>query len=68
MTIFLTKNLDFKTKNSSLKPFLFTPYFASHQIKVLLKILVGRMHGPSPHLKYFWGTVPPVPLSLHQWI
>ena len=34
----LTKNLDFRTKNSSLRPFLVSSYFASHPKTVLLKI------------------------------
>src|SRR6218665_2044280 len=53
MTLFLTKNL-------LLKPVLVSSYFASHPITVLLKILEGRMHGPSPLIK-FGGTVPQSP-------
>src|SRR6218665_1538070 len=37
-------------------------YFRVHPTTLLLKILGGRMHGPSPHLK-FLGDRPPVPLS-----
>ena len=37
-------------------------YFRAHPTTLLLTILGGRMHGPSPHLK-LWGTVPPVPLG-----
>src|SRR6218665_629588 len=46
-----TKNLDF-IKNLSLRPFF--NQFVSHPITVLLKILGGRMHGPSP-TSHFWG-------------
>src|SRR6218665_877191 len=34
-------------------------YFHTHPITLLLQILEGRIHGPSPHLK-FWGDLPPV--------
>src|SRR6218665_2720932 len=43
--------------------FLLCSYFRAHPATLLLKILGGRMHGPSPHLK-FWGDRPPVPLGL----
>src|SRR6218665_254048 len=42
--------------------FLLFSYFRAHPKTLLLKILGGRMHGSSPHLK-LWGTVPPVPLG-----
>ena len=51
MTLFLTKNFDFR-KNSSLRPFLVSSYFTLHAITVLLNILGGQMHGPSRHLKF----------------
>src|SRR6218665_2851228 len=35
-------------------------YFHPHPTTLLLKMLGGPMHGPSPHLK-FGGTVSPVP-------
>src|SRR6218665_46316 len=35
-------------------------YFHAHPTTLLLKILGGPMHGPSPHLK-FWGDRPPSP-------
>jgi len=42
-------------------PFL-TSYFRTHPITLLLEILGGRMHGPSPHLNLFLGRLsPPVP-------
>src|SRR6218665_2338856 len=41
-------------------PFLLCSHFRAHPTTLLLKILGGRMHGPSPHLT-FLGTVPPVP-------
>src|SRR6218665_1624026 len=37
--------------------------FTSIRQTLLLKILGGRMHGPSP-TSNFWGTVPPAPLGL----
>src|SRR6218665_2824810 len=33
-------------------------YFHAYPTTLLLKILGGPMHGPSPHLK-FWGDRPP---------
>jgi len=44
--------------------FLLCSYFRAHPTTLLLKILGGRMHEASPHLKCFWGNVPPVPLGL----
>src|SRR6218665_637778 len=35
-------------------------YFHAHPTTLLLKILGGPIHGPSPHLKFGGGTVPPV--------
>jgi len=45
-------------------------YFRAHPTTLLLETLVGWMHGPSPHLKFFGGTVPPRSPPLHQgsWI
>ena len=43
--------------------FLVSSYFASHPITVLLKILGGRMHGPSPTSNVFWGSSPSIPKS-----
>jgi len=36
--------------------FLFSSYFRTHTTTLLLKILGGRMHGPSP--SQIWGAVP----------
>src|SRR6218665_1646677 len=36
-------------------PFLLCSYFCAHPTTLLLKILGGRMHGPSPHLKFGGG-------------
>src|SRR6218665_1912801 len=44
-------------------PFLLFSYFPAHPTTLLLKILGGRMHGSSPHLKVL-GDRPPVPLGL----
>src|SRR6218665_74066 len=38
---------------------LLCSYFRAHPTTLFLKILGGRMHGPSPP-QIFWGTVPPV--------
>src|SRR6218665_3904024 len=67
MSLFLPKNLYFRTKHSFMTPFPVSSYFAKHPITLLLEILGGRMRGPSLHLKFFWGTVPQVPLSLRPW-
>src|SRR6218665_1050913 len=56
----LTKNLDFRTKTSSLTPFLVSSYFSSHPITALLKILGGGYMGRPP-TSNFGSTVPPVP-------
>src|SRR6218665_3756029 len=63
MALFFTKRLYFRRKKSFMTPVLFSLYFHTHPITLLLQILGGLMHGPSPHLK-FWGTVP---LSLRPW-
>src|SRR6218665_1859970 len=42
--------------------------FHAHPTTLLLKILGGPMHGRSPHLKFWGGTVPPVPLGLRPCI
>src|SRR6218665_1588886 len=49
MTLFLTKNLQFRTKHSSSTLVLVSSYFASHPITVglLLKILGRQMHAQS---------------------
>src|SRR6218665_1199746 len=47
-TLFVPKTLYFRTKHSFMTPFLVSSYFATHPITRLLKILGGRMHGPSP--------------------
>src|SRR6218665_3353358 len=36
-------------------------YFHAHPTTLLLKILGGPMHGPSPHLKFWGGPSPPDP-------
>ena len=65
LTLFLPKYLDIRTKHSFLIPFLISLYFATHPITLLLEILGGRMHGPSP--PQWLGDCPPVPLSLRPW-
>ena len=56
MTIFFTKT------SISEKKFVHLTFF-SHFITLLLQILGGRMHGPSPP-QILRGTVPLSPLSL----
>src|SRR6218665_1926131 len=65
---FLDQNPLFHKKNSSLRSFLVSLYFVSHPITVglLLEILRGRIHGPSPTSNFF-GAVPQSPLSLRPW-
>src|SRR6218665_616274 len=65
MTLFFTKNLDFRTKNKFLlKTFLVSSYFASHPITVLLKIFGGTdgWAVPPPHI--LGDRLPQSPLSL----
>src|SRR6218665_160685 len=49
--------------------FLLLSYFRAYPTTLLLKILEGRMHGPSPYLKLFWGpspqSTPRAPPMLH---
>src|SRR6218665_1503692 len=47
-------------------PFLCSS-FRARSTTLLLKILGGRMHGPSPHLKFVWGASPQSPLGLRPW-
>src|SRR6218665_1748181 len=54
---FLTRKTTISEKNSFMTPFLLCSYFHAHPTTLLLKILGGRMHGLSPHLKFFLGTV-----------
>src|SRR6218665_603670 len=42
-------------------------YFHAHPTTLLLKILGGPMHGPSPHLKFWRGDPPSPPLGLRLW-
>ena len=72
---FLDQKSRFQTKN--IPPwhhFLVSSYFASHLITVglLLKILGGRMHGPSPHLGFCAPSLQSPPKSppmvrWHEW-
>src|SRR6218665_496144 len=50
----------FSEKNSFMTPFLLCSYFRAHPTTLLLKILGGRMYGPSP-TSNFWGDRPPIP-------
>src|SRR6218665_1957922 len=53
----------FQRKTSFVTPFLFSSYFHTHPVTLLLQIFEGthgRMHGPSPNLK-FLGDRPPSP-------
>src|SRR6218665_1712438 len=59
---FLTRTTTISEKNSFMTLFFkkLCSYFRAHPTTLLPKILGGRMHGPSPHLKFFWNR-PPVP-------
>src|SRR6218665_1149848 len=63
LTKILTKILDFTTKNSSLTPFPVSSYFVSHPTTLLLKILGGRIHGPSHRPHILGGPSPSPPKS-----
>src|SRR6218665_2771210 len=64
---FLTRTITISEKNSFMTPFLLCSYFRAHPTTLLLKIFGGRMHGPSPHLKFFLGAVPQSSLGLRPW-
>src|SRR6218665_92320 len=64
MAIFFTKNLYFR-KKSFISPF-YSTYFNTHPITLLLEILGGQMHGPSPP-QILGGPPPSPPLSLRPW-
>jgi len=72
MTLFLTKNLDFRKKFLLETFFLVGSYFASHPITVgpTYQTIGGRMLGPSPTSKFFWGPSLQSPISLRpcQWL
>src|SRR6218665_554117 len=68
MTLFLTKNLYFTKKIPSSHLFVSTSYLPAYPITLLLQILRGRMHGPSPHLKFWGGPSLQSTLSLRQCI
>src|SRR6218665_2522296 len=57
---FTTKNPLSTNKSLTTPIFLLSSSFRAHPPTLLLKILGGPMHGPSPHLK-FWGDRPLCP-------
>src|SRR6218665_2866967 len=59
-TLFVTRKATISENNFLITPFLLCSYFRAHPTTLLLKILGGRMHGPSPP-QIFGGTVLPVP-------
>src|SRR6218665_2551341 len=61
---FFTRKTPISENNSFTTPFLLCSCFRTHPTNTTSQNMGGRMHGPSPHLK-FWGTVPPIPLGLH---
>ena len=77
MTLFLTKNLYFTTKNSFISPFLVTSYFSRAFLNITFpNIGSTQMKNGTANLKYtpdtdawaiptsnVWGTVPSVPLK-----
>src|SRR6218665_1419306 len=59
---FFTRKTLISEDNSLMTPFFYSVHaFARVRQTLLLKILGGRMYGPSPHLKFCWGAVRPVP-------
>src|SRR6218665_940656 len=48
---FFTRQTTISENNSLMTPFLLCSYFRAHPTTLLLKILGGLMHWPSPHLK-----------------
>src|SRR6218665_3309443 len=58
---FFTRKTTISEENSLTTTFLLCSCFRAHPTTLLLKILWGPMHGPSPHLKFFLGDRPPVP-------
>src|SRR6218665_1262750 len=62
---FFTRKNTISKKNSLTTPFLYSvrTFARIRPTTLLLKILGGRMHGPSL-ISNFGGTVPPVPLGL----
>jgi|SRR6218665_645034 len=68
MTLSSQEKITISEKNSLMTPFftLFVLSRASDNI-ILLKILGGRMHGPSPHLKFLGGPSPQSPLGFRPW-
>src|SRR6218665_3752753 len=65
MTLFLTKNLYFRTKHSSIRPTSFFSQFVgllcheSYRPNTTSRNIGGPMHGP--HFKFLLGDRPPVP-------
>src|SRR6218665_308995 len=51
---FATLNVVYDPFLTRKTPFLLFSYFPGHPTILHLKILGGRMHGPSPHLNFFW--------------
>src|SRR6218665_1274558 len=70
MTFFLTKNLYFIKKILHLTFLLVTSYFSPHPLTLLLQILGGRMHGPSPTSIFLGGggPSPQSPLKLRHYL
>src|SRR6218665_3273799 len=62
----LTTKTTLSEKNFFMTPFLLCSYFRAHPTKLLLKILGGRMHRPSP-TSNLGGPFPQSPLALRPW-
>ena len=62
---FFTRKIPIISENNSLMTpvFLLCSYFRAHPTTLLLKIMRGRMHGQSPHLKFWEGPSPSPPKS-----
>jgi len=63
MALFLTKKPLFQKEILTWHLFLVCSYFVTHPRTLLLEIMGGRMHGPSPNSN-FGGPSPQSPLSL----
>jgi len=57
MTLFLTKNLYFTTKNSFISPFLVTSYFSRASLNTTSPNIGGTNAWAVPHLKFWRGPV-----------
>ena len=62
---FFTRKTTISEKNSLTTPFFTLFVLSRASDNTTSQNIGGRMHGPSPHLK-FWGTVPQVSAPEHR--